>query len=192
MIRIFAGESDPGRAHDAAYQFLSLKYREIRGVPAPMDSIMQNPNGKPYFSDDPGFQFSISHSGDWAVVAVSDVSVGVDIQLKKPISLKLAGRFFTKNEQRLLASLEGEEYNDTFYRIWTAKEAICKVRGDSLVMILCRTDTVAFDGTLKDVVDDVFVKRIDFPDPGFALAVASEEDSTPELIIDELSCKHLI
>ena len=47
-------------------------------VPRPLD-IAANENGQPYLTAAPDVHFSLSHSAAWAVCAVSDHPVGVDI-----------------------------------------------------------------------------------------------------------------
>ena len=80
---------------------------------------------KPYFASHPDIHFSISHSGDtWAVV-FSDREVGLDIQYPNPSvsQEKIAKRYFHPDEYK--AFIDGE----SFYYIWTRKEALCKLFG---------------------------------------------------------------
>lgn len=95
-----------------------------------------------------GIQFSLSHSGDYALVAVArGPEVGVDVEVRRADveCLKLAERFFTPAESRAIASLHGEAQQRVFYRLWTAKEAYLKGRGVGLSLGLDRFEIV-FDG----------------------------------------------
>ncbi|MDE7379943.1 MAG: 4'-phosphopantetheinyl transferase superfamily protein [Clostridia bacterium] len=86
--------------------------------------------GKPHLVSPRGVHFNISHSGEWTVCAVADSQVGVDIQLVKPVDLRVAERFFTKEEADAIARAEDKE--NMFYRICTAKESYLKAIGTGL------------------------------------------------------------
>ncbi len=80
--------------------------------------------GKPYFENERCF--NISHSGDYVVLALSDYTLGVDIEKVKPYSANVAEKCFTPPELDWLS-----ENNDdkSFYKIWSAKESIMKATG---------------------------------------------------------------
>lgn len=95
-----------------------------------------------------GIQFSLSHSGEYALVAVGrgrDVGVDVEVPKADVECLKLAERFFAPAESQAIAKLQGEEQQRLFYRLWTAKEAYLKGRGVGLSLGLDRFEMV-FDG----------------------------------------------
>ncbi len=83
--------------------------------------------------------FSLSHSGDLVVCAVSDRPVGVDVERVRPIGMRVARRLFVREEQEMLLGgksadelLRHCDDPDTlwqFYRYWTAKEAYFKRLG---------------------------------------------------------------
>ena len=102
---------------------------------APQDIVIRREeNGKPIADEG---CFSISHSGSFVVCAVSDKPVGVDVErLRKP-PLRVAQRYFTEEEQKLL-----QEDDSQFWRIWTGKEALCKLSGEGIAG-LKRADTLA-------------------------------------------------
>lgn len=89
-------------------------------------------NGKPYLKDSE-LHFSLSHSGDYILLAVSDQEIGADIQEKQSKDVvKLANRFFAPEEAQYLGILPLESQRDYFYHLWTAKEACTKLLGDVL------------------------------------------------------------
>lgn len=89
-------------------------------------------NGKPYLKDST-VHFSLSHSGDYILLAVSDREIGADIQEKQPKDfVKLANRFFAPEEAQYMETLKPEVQQDYFYHLWTAKEACTKLLGDAL------------------------------------------------------------
>lgn len=90
------------------------------------------PEGKPVFESRSDVQFSISHSGDYAALAFGKNPLGVDIECQRRINLKVAKRFFSKEEYDYLSGAEGKEQEDAFCRIWTGKEAVVKAAGCGL------------------------------------------------------------
>ena len=78
-----------------------------------------------------GIEFSLSHSGGALAVAVSYAPVGVDIE---PICGSnrggVAERFLCRDELRDYLTAAPSEREERFLRIWTAKEAIFKSRGE--------------------------------------------------------------
>lgn len=89
-----------------------------------------NAYGKPYFANAEDLHFSISHSGEYAMVVLSDKEIGCDIQQIKNINLSIADRFFTAEEKKYVKCTE-----DVF-RIWTLKESFIKAIGKGLALPL--------------------------------------------------------
>lgn len=72
--------------------------------------------------------FNLSHSGDYAVLAVSSGSVGVDLERIRPIDwVKISARFFHPFERAFLA--ESADPQAAFFWIWTLKESYLKAEG---------------------------------------------------------------
>lgn len=97
------------------------------------------PHGKPYVVCPPGpctdrLEFNLSHSGDFALVAVSRGSnVGVDVeQWRRDIEhLDLAEHFFSAMEVHALEQLAGvhDHVVAGFFSAWSRKEAYLKATG---------------------------------------------------------------
>ena len=106
----------------------------LRAVGLPADAeIVRDEHGKPRLRAYPEWQFSLSHSGDYAVCALTDTPVGVDVEQRRSIEVtRLADRFFTAQEAALLASLPKAEQETAFLRLWTAKESVLKAQGSGL------------------------------------------------------------
>jgi 4'-phosphopantetheinyl transferase len=78
-------------------------------------------------------QFNVSHAGDLvALVFASGIPVGIDVERIRPVrdARGIARRYFSPDEQRELERSGDPE--DTFFRIWTAKEALVKGTGKGL------------------------------------------------------------
>ena len=78
-------------------------------------------NGKPFLNN--GLYISISHSNDYAVLAISKKNIGVDIEQKQTKLQRVAPKFIG-SEKAFITT------NDLVYltKIWTAKEAIYKLK----------------------------------------------------------------
>lgn len=85
------------------------------------------PGGKPYLPAYPGFHFSLSHSGNLVVCAISSVPVGVDLELPRTLRSGIAARWFSPEEQALLTDIPS-----AFFDLWMAKEAVLKEIGCGL------------------------------------------------------------
>ena len=89
-------------------------------------------DGKPRFSDGALPFFSISHSGKYALCALSDGEAGCDIQLMRPFDGRILKRVLTCSELAAMRALEGREATEYFYRAWTVKESYVKLTGEGL------------------------------------------------------------
>ena len=108
--------------HQFALQILRRAYSEVFNLNLDGLNLTTLKSGKPVC--DRGY-FSISHSGNYVCVAVSDAPIGVDIQkYNGEKALDVAKKFFTEEEKRRLA--ESDNKIDCFYLTWCKKEALWK------------------------------------------------------------------
>ena len=91
-------------------------------------------HGKPFLVNNQQIQFNISHSGNYVVAAIDDKQVGIDVELKKPIDLKIAERFFSADETAYVFShpTQSENVCKAFFEIWTKKESLIKWDGQGM------------------------------------------------------------
>lgn len=130
--------------------------------------------GKPYFKEFPLF-FSLSHSGEYVLCAVSRREVGADIQRLTSVNeLKLANRFFSEPESRVLERCESaSERRRLFFGFWTRKEAWGKLTGEGVAAVLRKDMQGADAGQDMEWTDFV-------PPEGYAAAVCQfRRDSLP-------------
>ena len=79
-------------------------------------------HGKPFLENGPFF--SVSHSRQFSLLAVSENEIGIDIEMHQSPSERLIERCFTEEEQAF-----AKLCTENFLRIWTAKEAVLKLLG---------------------------------------------------------------
>ncbi len=121
--------------------------------------LYNTPKGKPLLRNDPGLHFSISHSHDVSMIAVTRVAaIGVDIEQQRavPNAETILRRFFTHEEIDTILSDDNRDLR--FIEAWTRAEARVKVRGASV-----------WEAATPDLRSTV--RQIVAPD-GFAAAVA--------------------
>ena len=91
------------------------------------------PSGKPVLRASE-LHFSISHAGGLCALALSDVPVGIDLQdVEAVLGISnldsFAKRFFSRDEYEVFKE---EPTAQQLCRIWTRKEALCKLLGRPL------------------------------------------------------------
>lgn len=105
-----------------------------------------NENGKPMLD----FCFiSISHSGDFAVCAVSDFPIGADIQYMSGFKKRKKYMLFTDSESDYVNQNDGE---NRFYTLWTMKEAYIKAIGGKIADA-AKTELVMSDFKIKNTYE---------------------------------------
>ncbi len=93
-----------------------------------VQSLRVTAEGKPYFPEGVHGQkhFSISHAGEYVVLATGEHPLGVDVEKIAPYTAAAVNMCFTAREQ---AWLQQQSSAQAFWRIWTAKESIMKGTG---------------------------------------------------------------
>jgi 4'-phosphopantetheinyl transferase len=101
------------REHEVDFTFNDLQYTDA---------------GKPFLNN--GYHFSISHTRGMVGLLVGTTPVGLDIELIKPI-----GNYYEFSDVLTTTELNIIAHSglQTFFRFWTAKEAILKLTGDGIV-----------------------------------------------------------
>ena len=100
------------------------------GVAPESVAIEYGAHGKPHLADrHPRVEFSVSHCGPTAVIALSTVALGVDVERVRTVARvhAVAAHVFSADELRALA--EATDKSVAFLKGWTRKEAVLKARG---------------------------------------------------------------
>lgn len=118
----------------------ALRHIAARALGAPPGGIRwaRGPHGKPELAGPwRGVQVNLSHSGAYAMIAVTaSRAVGVDVQrvLPRLDAAAMARRYFPPHEARYVASAADAEARATrFARLWARKEALVKAHGGRLL-----------------------------------------------------------
>ncbi|MBX7149037.1 4'-phosphopantetheinyl transferase superfamily protein [bacterium] len=95
--------------------------------------FVKNKWGKPSLKGLP-LHFNISHSGNLALLAISlNQPLGVDVEKMRKVSVgKIAERYFSKKECEFIQNLPKANQTNSFFTLWTQKEAIVKAKGVGL------------------------------------------------------------
>ena len=133
--------------------------------------------GKPFLLARPDIHFSISHTKNAILVAISDAPIGVDIEAFRSPSAALIARTMNATEQAAIAASAAATLEPPatpeglFSAIWTRKEAVLKLRGTGI------------EGDLKHVLSgsEAIFTRI-FPRKSYAFSIAQQTISPFEIL----------
>ncbi len=98
------------------------------------DDVMgYSENGKPFVKEPGGVFFNLSHAGKYAVCAVSDRPVGVDIETVQLFDDALVRHVFNDGEAEYICS-SSSDINCGFTGLWTIKESLMKYFGIGMLL----------------------------------------------------------
>lgn len=159
MLKIYKTENE--RIHEKLETLLGGK-------------IKKTENGKPYIEN--GYHFSLTHTGDVALIAVSDSPVGIDAE-------KLTERKFSSIITRFTPRERAETTcTADFLKNWVVKEAYIKLIGGTLAHDLKRLEY--FGGTLycDGAVANCNIHCTSAPQLFFAVCAKSEIPHNIEIL----------
>jgi 4'-phosphopantetheinyl transferase len=137
--------SDSERSRAKRYHFVKdknrfiicrtlLKFLLAEHIGLEVDKVLidLDSNKKPYLSSHSSVFFNVSHSGDYAVIAIAKCPVGVDVEyVNKDFDYEeILPTIF--NELEMDEIRLNKEKHLTFYKFWTRKEAIVKAIGKGI------------------------------------------------------------
>lgn len=128
--------------------------------------ILKTGNGKPFIEGNP-VHFSLSHSGEKGIIAVSDKPVGIDLEIfRDRIRNNIIKRFSEREQAEILDERD-------FLAHWTAREAYVKLYGHTLAKTWRRIEffggKIYFDGQPQNI------KLCHYYFPFGVTAICSEE-----------------
>lgn len=153
--------------------------------------IERKEKGKPYITTPFGVFISVSHSGEYCIVAVSDIEIGVDIQIHERLRgetefdsneryQKLAKRFFHPEENEFV----NLNVKQNFFDVWSAKESYVKYTGEGIddnfwTYSILPENTKEMEASWSK--NNVFFEKIKFC-KGYSLCLCSENKTNIEII----------
>jgi len=159
--------------HTYSFKSLNKKEQKIQSRSLLIDNIAHylkkdsasiqlnyNKNGKPSVE---GLYFSISHSKNQLAQAFTFLGeIGLDIEFINPNRkyMKLAKKYYHKQEYKHLKLLNPEDAVGLFYSLWTTKEAVCKEQGGRLWYYLAN-NYLNEKNTIVNSINDKSIIQID-------------------------------
>lgn len=139
------------------------------------DIIRINPFGKPFAES--GSCFNLSHSGDYVLFALSECSVGCDIEKIKFVNAEKIGKIvFCSNETEKIKS--SSDKTGIFYDLWTKKESLLKCIGEGFHRNAKSVDVSK--NIFSENGINYYLKTWHFSD--YVISVCSENNDFPQYI----------
>ena len=145
-------------------------------------------NKKPYLASHPSLHFNVSHSEDYAVIAISHNKVGIDIEyIAKDFDFnEILSDVFNDNE--ILSIQKATDKKHAFYTSWTRKEAFVKALGkgidDDFKNIPCLDGEHSLDSNQLNTNENWQIYSFDLADEyKAAVAFDSLPTITPNLFL---------
>lgn len=139
--------SDGKNAHEAELEMLEDALKKHFGLNLSELEIIKTEHGKPCFLQ--GYpHFNFSNSGNYAACALSDVPVGVDIEVERDVSDAVTDRF--------LGGVRGTKRERT--ALWTRYESMGKCTGTGIPHDLSEEAFVFTDAFIGDLSVSVCTK----------------------------------
>lgn len=150
------------------------------------NDILTEPEGRPYLAAAPGVHFNLSHSGHYAVLAVSDRPVGVDIELTHHFDDSLARFVYTDSE--IEAAVAGFERDAALTRLWTVKESVMKQLGTGMALAPKQVTVIQRHPARvrAEGFDCSALRFTEYHTPEYALTVCSEHEPFAPLLTAHL------
>lgn len=123
-----------------------------------------NDDGKPLGEET---EFSFSHSGNIVLCAVSDATVGADVEKVREIGLDVAKRF-AKDEYEAIVSSQNPQ--DEFFKLWVKKESFLKMIGNGI------------KGGLDTRIDENYTYTMCEEVAGYKICVCAKEPAEIEFV----------
>ena len=101
------------------------------GRPAETLVFVEDGETKPRLVHADGWDFNVSHAGDYVAVAVRRGPVGVDVELVREVRemASIVARYFHSDECSAWQALDENLREEAFFVLWSAREAAMKCAG---------------------------------------------------------------
>lgn len=146
-------KTEKGRNQRLVARLLIAHVIEKNKLDIALSDIEKNRFGRPMIKN--GFDFNLSHSGNFVVCAFSKgLKVGIDIELIRDVNLQNFKRIMTEEQWNDIKT--NKEPLIRFFHYWTLKESVLKadgkgLRGNMAKVKIHLNDKVLFDDKLWQV-----------------------------------------
>ncbi len=128
MKKIFYADKSRFSSSIEAVQLIFEKYYNLKNV-----VINRNEHGKPYLENNNSYFFSVTHTKELLLIAVSPQNVGIDAELlERKVEYSSILKKFSSEEKEHISS------EADFLVYWTTKESVIKWLGGSLGLDLSK------------------------------------------------------
>ena len=154
---------------------------EVTGRATGELEFIEDGENKPRLSDHDGWDFNVSHAGDYVAVAAGRCRVGIDLEKMRavPEMEAIMDRYFHPDEAAAWRALDESRRAEGFFVLWSAREAAMKCCGLGLAKGLSVTQIdPAFlrERVAEAKVGDTVVEVEEFDAPtGYVMVVGREQ-----------------
>lgn len=173
----FMGADDRKRSAGA---WLLLSYAlSNRGITDRPEAVSFGEYGKPMRED---ICFSLAHSGEYSICALSDRDIGVDVEKPRDYNELVATKHFSDQEvSRMKEEADPVERGRLFVKAWSFRESYMKMNGEGLHFGIDRivpgTDRDGREIALVDGEPDEQVHFLNFMSDRHQITICSKEDN---------------
>lgn len=151
---------------------------EASGISAAELRFTEDGNIKPYAENAAGWDFNLSHAGEFVACAVARGPVGIDIELIRPVREmgSIVTRYFHPDEAAAWRAAGKDLREEAFFVLWSAREAVMKCTGLGLArgLSITRVDPAILreaEASARAGDAALVVRRLEAP-PGYVALVA--------------------
>ncbi len=141
--------------------------------------FIEDGEGKPRLVDPHGWDFNVSHAGDYVVVVAGQDAVGIDLEMIREVRemTAIVERYFHPDEAAAWRTLEEACREEAFFVLWSAREAAMKCAGLGLAkaMEITRVDPAIISGRTAGATvgpRTVGLQRLEAP-TGYVMVLAA-------------------
>jgi 4'-phosphopantetheinyl transferase len=147
--------------------------------------FVREPNRKPRLKEAGGFEFNLSHSGDWVVCASGFGPVGADVEKIRDFEWDDLKDTLSADEQGQIDPVSRKDWRTVFAAHWTIKESYLKALGEGLSIPPSELSAGIEAGAVRlsrngRPIRGVFIRTY-APDPEHRAAVCSLRETPPAI-----------
>jgi 4'-phosphopantetheinyl transferase len=164
-INEYGKETDKLRSALGYWLLKSMLIHNFNCAEDVLNQLQFEEKGKPVLAKN--IFCSLSHSGDYVVVAVSKQNIGIDIEKHRDNTIKLFEKYFDLSEKEIL----GVDLKTSFFNGWVIKEATTKYHGEG-IGILSKIKII--DSSIVRLIDENLQYKLLDIDDDYSVGIVSK------------------